>query len=155
MRLLGMEADVIDVLGSAPVVRVVRLRLKSPDAVFEAIRHLRQRPIMSDLTVANVWGQRARNQAEIARIAPIGRAVKALNGLLEEARQRGRRLLWNVEGYYVPGAEAVYVSFDGFVREARIMHRDRHGVWHIDDGVYEVLELENDEEAQAWLATLL
>lgn len=141
VRLLGMQADVVDVLGSTAVVRVVRLRLGSPDAAFEAIRRLRQRPIISDLTVGNVWGRPARNQAEIARVAPIGRAVKALNGYLEEARLRGRRMLWSVEGYSVPGQEAVYISFDGITTEAKLMHRDREGTWHIDDGVYEVLEL--------------
>lgn len=38
MRLLGMEAEVLDILGSAAVVKVVRIRLRSADAVFEAIK---------------------------------------------------------------------------------------------------------------------
>lgn len=155
MRLLGMEADFVDILGSAAVVKVVRIRLRLADVGFEAIRRLRQKPIISDLTVGNVWGQPARNQAEIARAAPVGRAVKALNGFLEEARQRGRRLQWCVEGQYLPGQEAVFISFDRFTTEAKLMYRDREGNWHIDDGVYEVWEWDTEDEAQAWPASLL
>lgn len=88
-------------------------------------------------------------------MAPIGRAVKALNGFLEEARQRGRRPLWFVEGQYLPGQEAVFVSFDRFKTDAKLMYRDMEGTWHIDDGVFEVLDLDTEDAAQAWLASLL
>lgn len=150
-----MEADVLDILGSAAVVKVVRVRLRSSEGVFEAIRRLRQRLIVSDLLVGNAWGQQARNPAEIARVAPVGRAVKALNSYLEETRLQGRRLQWEVEGYYVPGQEAVFISFDKFATEAKLMRRDREGTWHIDDGVYDLLEMDAEDSAQGWLASLL
>lgn len=125
MKLLGTENKAVDVLGNAPVVKVIKLRLRFADAVFAAIPRLRSDPHVSDLTVAQVWMQPSKNPAEIARVALVGRAIKSLNTRLEEAKHKWRRLLWNVEGSYAPSAEAACITLGFFVTEAKLIHEDR------------------------------
>lgn len=99
-------------LGSASVVKVVHARMQNQQAVIAVVRALRARPAKPDLLVSNAWGQPARTPAEIVRVSPISIAVRTLNLIREQSVVENVPKHWVCEGQYIPGDEAVFVSFD-------------------------------------------
>lgn len=88
-----------------------------------------------------VWMNKARSQTEIERTASVARALRCLNQHIETRRAERREPRWRVEGHHLPNEEAVYVSWDGFASEARLMHRDDRGCWQLNDKMFYNLDL--------------
>lgn len=70
-----MAAAVDEVLPGPPTAKVVRIRMKTPQAVGMLAQRMRAYPITSDLTLSNMWCMTARSPSEMMRIAPIARVV--------------------------------------------------------------------------------
>lgn len=155
LALVGLEDAVEQLLPGPQVVKVVRVKLRSPEDAERAIRIVRSRPIASEKTVSGqMWINRARTPADIARTGPVGRAVRTLKQAKEEAQSRGQQLRWTVEGDYAPGRESVYLSWSPmFTQECRILAKDSKGRWQVDDSVF--YELGLDVQPQEWLASIL
>lgn len=137
IELLGMVAAVDEVLPGPPTAKVVRVRMKTPQAVNILAQRMRDFPIVIELTLSNMWCTTARTPSEMMRTAPIARAVRSLNTHLKELGQAGVQAKWSVEGSYRPGEEAICVSLDTWRSEHRLMAREDHA-WRMDQAVYEM-----------------
>lgn len=112
---LGLGHLVVEVVGSAPTSKVVRLRLINWDAVTEATTALRTHSVTSSYAEGALWGQRGRTQEEAARVGPISRAVRQLKTLGDDEQRQGRTLPWTTEGAYRPGEQVgVSISYNHF-----------------------------------------
>lgn len=79
LQLLCLEDEIEEILGGPSTAKVIRVRMISGEAVTAAITRARARPVASDLTTSGqVWINRARTQAEAARVSPLARCVRAL-----------------------------------------------------------------------------
>lgn len=144
LQLLGLDQDVEELLGGPSTAKVIRVRLLSGQALSAAINRARARPVASDLTISGqIWINRARTQAEAARVSPLSRCVRALQTHLEAARLGRRDLGWKPEADSGPGSEAVYVSWDNFTPEEKFVWRDAQSAWRIDDHLWAALDMEH------------
>lgn len=154
LQLLGLDQDVEDILGGPATAKVIRARLLSGEAVSAAINRARAGPVAPDLTISGqVCINRARAQAEAARVSPLSRCVRALQTHLEAARLGRRDPGWKPEADYGLGSEAIYTSWDNFTTEERLMWKDSQSAWRIDDHSWAALDLE--EDAQVFIPGLL
>lgn len=149
LQLVGLEHEVEEIVGEPSTAKVIRVRLLSGEAVNAAINRARARPVASDLTISGqVWLNRARTQAGVARVSPLARCVRALQTHLEAAPLGRRDPGWKPEADYAPGSEAVYISWDSFTTEERL-------VWCRIDGHLWVAREMQEEDARVFLAGLM
>lgn len=151
---LGVIPDLDQILGGATTTTVVRARLISLDAVTTAVTRTQEVVSGSPSAEGPLWA-RARTAAQAARMGPVARGVRSLKTLAEAAGSQ-----WQVEGAYLPGQEAMWVSWDDWGSEQQFIRRIEEGVCGVNPSAYAELGGVPAPDGEAlragdWSATLL
>lgn len=94
-----------------------------------------------------------KSPAEVARTAPVAGAHRKVREQLGDWQSNGWRPNYELEAFYKPGQEGIYVTFDAWVSEQKLLYRGESGAWEVSEDIFETMGLQGD--ASAFLAECL
>lgn len=101
----------------------------------------------ADTEDGRLWALRMKSPAEVARSAPVTRAHRKVREMLDDWQAMGWRAGCELEAFYQPGHEGIYVSFNSWTSEQRLLYRGKAGAWEISVEVFERMGLLGDPSA--------
>lgn len=141
LRLVGLEEEIVKVQGAGPTSTVARIQLKSWGAVSRAMTRFKEVHLFSPHghpdNGGRLWASRMKTFNEIQRTSPVSRAHRKMNDIVDRWEAQGWIAQFQLEASYKPGDEAVFVSWNNWVAEDKILYRNEEGRWIVNDTIYD------------------